>query len=241
MADSEYEDDLDELLALAKLVKRHVGDAEYESDEELDVFGTDRNSIEPMLTVVPHSNRSSPGDWVSEDMDLVAPKYREAHEMRMGAEMEVTAEGEAKAKTGLLGEQVPWRVVPAQTPSTATPAALRPPPRRGQLVDINDVQHGAAPAPVLPQATEIAPEILGQQFTSGTYRQLEPTPSPLHPCPPPASTLYSQQQFALSSLRENIARFCLRHYLHPHLQCPITKNSLGISSCLEHCPSFYLN
>jgi hypothetical protein len=216
MADSFYEDDLDQLLALAKLAQRHAGDAEYASDEELDVFGTDRIGVEPILTMAPHSTRSGPGDWVSEDMDLVAPEHREAHEkkkeerkrkeeqpvkqperkkvktdIKMGGKVEATA-GEAKAKTGLPGEQAPWRVAPAQTPSTAVPAAPEPPSRRGQLLDINEVQPGAAPAPVLPQATETAPQAFGQQLTSGTYRQLQPAPLFSHP--PPASAPYPQQQ-----------------------------------------------
>jgi hypothetical protein len=133
MAHSLYHDELDELLALAKQVKWH---AEYDSDEELNVFGTTRTSIMPEVTMAPHNPKSGPGDWVSENLDLVAPDFREAHERKkeerrrkeeqeaqpaetkkvksdtkMGARTEVKADAETGAKTGAPpqgGEEVSW-------------------------------------------------------------------------------------------------------------------------------------
>jgi hypothetical protein len=159
MADSLYKDDVYEILALARLAQRH---AEYESDEELDVFGGDRIDVEPPVTMAPHGTRSGPGDWVSEDLDLVAPEFQEAPEkkhkregwkrkqgdetkqpeaknVKRDTKRKTKTDATAEATTGVPGEQASRQPPPTQTLPRSIPAAPEPPPRRGQLVDIKGV------------------------------------------------------------------------------------------------------
>jgi hypothetical protein len=214
MAGSLYKDDVDEILALARLAQRH---AEYESDEELDVFGGDRTDVEPPVTMAPHGSRSGPGDWVSEDLDLVAPEFQEAPKkkhMREGwkrkqgdetkqpeakkvkrdtkreTKTDATAKATAEATTAVPGEHAPWKLASAQIPQQAISAAPQPPPRRGQLVDIKVLERGATPAGVLPMTAEAASQAPQHQLKPETYHQLPPAPPVPQPPLQPVSTFY---------------------------------------------------
>jgi hypothetical protein len=201
MADSLYKDDVYEILALARLAQRH---AEYESDEELDVFGGDRIDVEPPVTMAPHGTRSGPGDWVSEDLDLVAPEFQEAPKkkhkregwkrkqgdetkqpeaknVKRDTKRETKTDATAEATTGVPGEQASRQPPPTQTLPRSIPAAPEPSPRRGQLVDIKVFERGATPAEVLPMTAEAASQAPQHQLKPETYHQLPPA----HPGPQP--------------------------------------------------------